>query len=141
VPLAGQLLLAFSSGRLLQRPHRRLILVGYVYASIESMALLLTTSPDPARCADGCAANLANVVEDAGLYVVMTRIAATGWIVLSTCFVVLYVQRYTRAGTRERRVLRPSYLASIVVVGAFVWLAVEGRAAAAMSSVRGRPRT
>ena len=126
VPLAAQILLAFPSGRLLQRPHRRLILVGYVYASIESVALLLTTPPDAARCADGCGANLANIVEDADLYVVVTRVAAIGWIVLITCFVVLYGQRYARAGTRERRVLRPSYLASIVVVSAFVWLSVEG---------------
>lgn len=126
VPLAAQVLLAFPSGRLLQQPQRRLILVGYVYASMESIALLLTTPRNQSRCAHGCAESLVNVVDDADLYIAVTRIAATGWVVLIGWFLVLYVRRYAQASTRERRIIRPSYIASVVVVGAFVWLAISG---------------
>jgi hypothetical protein len=67
-PLAGHLLLAFPSGRLSKRSHRRLIGVGYGYAAITSIGLLLTLPRQAGECSGTCAENLANLVPDPGIH-------------------------------------------------------------------------
>jgi signal transduction histidine kinase len=121
-PLAGHLLLAFPSGRLFERSHRRMITVGYGYAAIESIGLLLTLPRQAGRCDGTCAENLANLVADPGIYATVTRISAMGWLPLTGWFTFLVVRRYRRAGCRQRHVLAPPFAATAVIVVASLCL-------------------
>ncbi len=125
-PLVGHLLLAFPSGRLSERSHRRLIAVGYGYATIESIGLLLTLPRQSGHCGGPCAENLANLVADPGIHATVTSISAIGWLPLTGWFAFLIVRRYRRAGRRQRRVLAPPFAATAAIVVAFLYLAGYG---------------
>jgi signal transduction histidine kinase len=118
-PLAGHVLLAFPSGRLSERSHRRLIAVVYCYAAIESIGLLLTLPRQAGKCNGTCAENLANLVTDPSIYATVTSILAIGWLPLAGWFAFFIVRRYRRAGPRQRHVLAPPFTATAAVVVAF----------------------
>ncbi len=126
IPLAAHVMLAFPSGRLFERSHRRLIAVGYGYAAIESIGLLLTLPRQAGACDGTCAENLANLVADPGIHATVTSISATGWLPLTGWFVFLVVRRYCRAGRRQRHVLAPPFAATAAIVVAFLCLAGYG---------------
>jgi signal transduction histidine kinase len=125
-PLAGHLLLAFPSGRLFERSHRRLVAVGYGYAAIESIGLLLTLPPQAGECDGTCAENLANLVADPGIHATVTSISAAGWLPVTGWFAFLVVRRYRRAGRRQRHLLAPPFVATAAIVVIFLYLAVDG---------------
>jgi signal transduction histidine kinase len=121
-PLAGHLLLAFPSGQLFERSSRQLVAVGYGYAAIESIGLLLTLPRQAGRCHGTCAENLANLVADPGIHATVISISALGWLPLTGWFVFLVVRRYRRAGRRQRHVLAPPFTATTAIVVAFLCL-------------------
>jgi signal transduction histidine kinase len=121
-PLTGHLLLAFPSGRLFERSHRQLIAVIYGYAAIESISLLLTLPRQAGRCNGTCAENLALLVANPGFHATVTSILAMGWLLLTGWFAVLLIQRYHRAGRRQRHVLAPPFAATAAIVVAFLCL-------------------
>jgi signal transduction histidine kinase len=122
-PLAGHLLLAFPTGRLSERFHRRLIKVGYGYAAITSIGLLLTLPRQAGKCNGTCAENLANLVVDSGFHATVTSISVIGWLPLTGWFAVLVIQRYRRAGRRQRHILAPPFAATAAIVVIFLYLA------------------
>jgi signal transduction histidine kinase len=125
-PLGAHLLLAFPSGELQDENQRWLIRVAYAYAALEAVALLLTTPRRWDHCGAACAENLANVVEDLGAYVYVTRAAAVGWLLMAGWLVYLLARRYRFAGRRERRILTPPFAVMTVVVIVFTYLAAFG---------------
>jgi signal transduction histidine kinase len=122
-PLGGHLLLAFPSGWLFDRAHRQLVAVGYGYAAIESIGLLLTLPRQAGRCNGTCAGNLANLVADPGVHATVTSISVTGWLPLTGWFAFFVIRRYRRAGYRQRHVLAPPFAATAAIVVAFLCLA------------------
>ncbi|MDQ3762454.1 MAG: sensor histidine kinase [Actinomycetota bacterium] len=126
IPLGGHLLLAFPSGRLSERSHRRLIAVAYGYAGIESIGLLLTLPRQSGQCGNRCAENLANLIADSSIHATVTSISAAGWLPLTGWFVFLAIRRYRRAGRRQRRVLAPPFAGTAAVIVAFLYLVGYG---------------
>ena len=125
-PLGAHLLLAFPSGELPDENQRWLVRVAYAYAAFEAVILLLTTPRRWEHCGAACAENLANVVEEPGVYVAVTRAVAVGWLPMAGWFVYMVTWRYRHAGRRERRILTPPFAVMAVVVIVFIYLAAFG---------------
>jgi signal transduction histidine kinase len=119
--LGAHLLLAFPSGRLPRGLARGLVGVVYGYASVEALTLLLATPRRQDRCNGPCGENLA-AVSDVATYLRLTELLALGWLPLAMCFAAAVVLRYLRIGRRERRIMTPALVATVVALSAYVYL-------------------
>jgi signal transduction histidine kinase len=105
--LFAHAVLAYPSGRLLDRAERVFVVVGYVVA-LGFHSVLLLVFPDPTR-------SPLTIDPDPELFDELRKtytVVAYG--VLAAVFVLLVVRRLVRATPRARRVLAPLWLAAVV---------------------------
>jgi len=115
--LVAHSVLAYPSGRVVGRPERALVKVGYASMLLFPLAILLVfDATRPLRFLDPTPrdslllvwANGALAVDLQKAFVVFV------WGVLATCFIVLVLRRLARATPRARRILAPLLLAAVV---------------------------
>jgi signal transduction histidine kinase len=115
--LVAHSVLAYPSGRVVGRPERALVKVGYASMLLFPLAILLFYEASrPLRFLDRTAPeSLLQVRPDGALAVdLQEAFVVFVWGVLATCFIVLVLRRLVRASPRARRILAPLLLAAVV---------------------------
>jgi hypothetical protein len=102
--IAGHLVLAYPSGRLVDRRERRLVAAAFVLAAVGGVLVLLTKTPVPI-CADWCGPSPVQLVADAALYLRIRTVLIGLWIALAVIAVFLLLRRAVTSGPRRRRAL------------------------------------
>ena len=115
--LVAHSVLAYPSGRVVGRPERALVKVGYASMLVFPLAILLFYEASrPLRFLDRTAPESLLQVRPNGALAVDLQEAFVVfvWGVLATCFIVLVLRRLVRATPRARRILAPLLLAAVV---------------------------
>lgn len=108
------LLLAFPSGRLGRRTHRRFVLAAYIHLTVQFWVLLLFYEPPPG-CGDCLQGNLLGIFADRGAWTVLWVLHALLNVAFGVALMAILVGRFRSATRAGKRVLAPVLVAGFVV--------------------------
>lgn len=108
--VAGNVLLAYPTGRLAGRVERLVVLTTFALAALGGTLMLVTFTPDPPNCRNGCYDSPIQLVADQDLALRVWTMIQIIWIIVAVVVIVLLIRRSARATPRQRRVLRVTFV-------------------------------
>jgi signal transduction histidine kinase len=122
--VAGHVLLAYPTGVLADQGARLLVAAGYTVGVVESLWWGFTHA-SIAAC-DTCAESYSLIVVRAATNDTVTTTISLVWAGMAVVLIVLLVQRFRRAGHRQRRLLLLPYASIVVLAALFGLLSIVG---------------
>ena len=112
----GTVVLTYPTGRFVRPAHRRLAVVAGAWLILS--ALIITSYLDPARCPPGrCPANPFLLIRDPDLVNTIFQVSQVIGVVLWFAFAACVLERWLHASSLARRLLRPIWVAGLLVAG------------------------